>query len=130
MCTTLQPNGAEGSGRGAPRAHHALKPPFTSADGPAHPQREPNMLIDELIRRGFLVFDRQQPLPLGAAAAPQSWQPESSWKEWVEGGLGGSSTDGGRGGAGSGSAGGGGGSSMGGGSVDSSGDSSGAGWRG
>jgi tRNA(Leu) C34 or U34 (ribose-2'-O)-methylase TrmL len=79
---------------------------------PTHTQREPALLIDELIGRGVLVYDRQTPLTAGgsgssssgrssssdgssssssdglaaaaaSAAASAALKPRSSWADWV-----------------------------------------------
>lgn len=55
---------------------------------PFWPQREPAMLIEELINRGFLVLDRQAPVTLDSARdAPTMWEPQGSWKGWVASAL-------------------------------------------
>ena len=70
--------------------------------------REPNLLIQELISRGCLVYDRQTPVTGEAPPAPPaSWRPaaRASWGDWVERlEAGGGGSGGGSGGDGSGDA--------------------------
>ncbi|GBF98465.1 hypothetical protein Rsub_11675 [Raphidocelis subcapitata] len=77
--------------------------------------REPAVLMEELISRGCLVFDRQRPVKLDAARRRSAaWGPVGSWADWV-GELDGRYPRGAAGGGGGGG---------GGGSVDASGGSS------
>jgi hypothetical protein len=93
---------------------HARTHTHTHSDTTASPpQREPLLLIEELIGRGYLVFDGQQRMTLGdvtdhadhAAAAPAArLRPAGSWAGWVASleGEGPASWNGGGGGGGGG----------------------------